>query len=150
MFKKTALFWNVGFPYWAVPHHHWNEETLAEVNCCCQRCLATGEVGKGKKEGGVLPLDWINKCQPLPGKVLWPGKEVFIWRKNWRKSRECFNKRKQGITSQFWLQTTFCQDILLFYLFCFSQKKYFERNEIFFVWNIVMTSKWTPPLPIFD
>ena len=123
-----------------------------EVNCCCQRCLATGEVGKeGEKgrRGVAVGLDKQVPTASWEGAVTWK-RSIYLKKKKWRKSRECFNKRKQGIMSQFWLQRTFCQDILLFYLVCFSQtniSKDLYKGRNIFVCETLLWPQMDPPSP---
>ena len=138
--------------YWAVPHHHWNEETLAEVNCCCQRCLATGEVGKeGEKgrRGVAVGLDKQVPTASWEGAVTWK-RSIYLKKKTEEKAENALIKGNRGLRLNFGCKQRFVRTFYYFICFVFRKKNilkhlYKERN-IFCVKHCY-DLKMNPPSP---
>ena len=122
------------------------------MNCCCQRCLATGEVGKeGEKgrRGVAVGLDKQVPTASWEGAVTWK-RSIYLKKKTEEKAENALIKGNRGLRLNFGCKQRFVRTFNYIICFAFRKKIFWKisiRAEIFLCVKHCCDLKWTPPSP---
>ena len=123
---------------------------LPKVNCHCQRCLATGEVGKeGEKgrRGVAVGLDKQVPTASWEGAVTWKRSIFHLKKKTEEKVENALTKGNRGLRLNFGCKQRFVRTFYYFICFAFRKKifrKISIRAEIFLCVKHCLTSNGPP------
>ena len=109
---------------------------LPKVNCHCQRCLATGEVGKEGEKGRRGVAVGLDKQVPTASwerAVTWKRSIFHLKKKTEEKVENALTKGNRGLRLNFGCKQRFVRKFYYFICFVFRKNKilkylYMERN----------------------